>query len=68
MDLSGKQGNRELVNNAKVGVIDLARLRNKLLAYFKPANYDFKTRWALSFWVSKNTVTNYINGFNERYI
>ena len=27
------------------------RLRSKLFAYFKPADYLFKTRQALSFWV-----------------
>ena len=44
------------------------RLQSKLLTYLKPADNAFKTRQALSCQVLKDPVTNYINGFNERYI
>ena len=44
-----------------------ANLRVALLGYFKPADYAFKTRQALSKWTQRGSVTEYITGFSERY-
>ena len=42
-------------------------LRVALLDYFKPADYAFKTRQALSKWTQRGSVTDYIVGFSEWY-
>ena len=42
-------------------------LKHALLAYFKPADYAFKTRQALAKWQQKGSVTEYIVGFSEWY-
>ena len=42
-------------------------LRVAFLDYFKPADYAFKTRQALSKWTQQGSVTDYIVGFSERY-
>ena len=42
-------------------------LRVALLDYFKPADYDFKTRQALAKWTQRGSVTDYIVGFSEWY-
>ena len=44
-----------------------ANLRVALLDYFKPADYAFKTRQALSKWTQRGSVTDYIVGFSECY-
>ena len=41
-------------------------LRVALLDYFKPADYAFKTRQALSKWTQRSA-TDYIIGFSKRY-
>ena len=38
-----------------------------MMRYFKPADYAFKTRLALSKWQQRGSVTDYIVGFSERY-
>ena len=43
------------------------RLRTALLGYFKPADYTYKTRQALSKWTQKGGITEYIAGFSERF-
>ena len=43
-------------------------LNESLLDYFKPADYAFKTRQALSKWTQQGSVMNYIVGFTERYM
>ena len=48
-------------------VLGWANLRVALLDYFKPADYPFKTRQALSKWTQQGSVTDYIVGFSERY-
>ena len=42
-------------------------LKAVLLGYFKPAEYPFKTRQALTKWTQKGRVTEYIVGFSEQY-
>ena len=42
-------------------------LKSKLLGYFKPADYAFKTRQALAKWQQRGNVTEYITGFAERF-
>ena len=42
-------------------------LEGALLGYFKPANYTFKTRQALSKWTQRGSITDYIIGFSEWY-
>ena len=41
------------------------RLKAALLGYFKPADYAYKTRQALSKWTQKGGITEYIVGFSE---
>ena len=43
------------------------RLKAALLGYFKPANYAYKTRQALSKWTQKGGITEYIVGFSESF-
>ena len=43
------------------------RLKAALLGYFKPANYVYKTRQALSKWAQKSGRTDCIVGFSERF-
>ena len=43
------------------------RLRNLMMQYFKPTDYAFKTRLALSKWQQHGSVTDYIVGFSEHY-
>ena len=42
-------------------------LKSRLLGYFKPADYAYKTRQALSKWSQRGSVTDYITGFAERF-
>ena len=44
-----------------------ANLKVSLLDYFKPADYAFKTRQALSKWTQQRSVADYIVGFSESY-
>ena len=44
-----------------------SNLKVVLLDYFKPADYAFKTRQALSKWTQQGSITDYIVGFSERY-
>ena len=39
-----------------------------MLAYFKPADYAFKSRQELSKWTQRGSVTEYIAGFSERFV
>ena len=43
------------------------QLHNAMMHYFKPANYAFKTRLALSKWRQRGSVTNYIVDFSEQH-
>ena len=42
-----------------------ANLKVSLLDYFKPEDYAFKTRQALSKWTQQGSVADYIMGFSE---
>ena len=42
-------------------------LKAVLLDYFKPADYAFKTRQALSKWTQQGSVMDYMVDFSERY-
>ena len=42
-------------------------LKVALLDCFKPVGYAFKMQQALSKWTQRGSVTEYINGFSERY-
>lgn len=42
-------------------------MKAALLGYFKPADYAYKARQALSKWRQHADVTAYIVGFSERY-
>ena len=44
-----------------------SNLKAALLGYFKPADYAFKTRQALSKWTQGGSITDYIVGFSKRY-
>ena len=44
-----------------------AALKAALLGYFKPANYAYKTRQALSKCSQRGSVTEYIMSFSEKY-
>ena len=44
-----------------------SNLKVLLLDYFKPADYAFKTRQALAKWTQRESITDYIVGFSERY-
>ena len=43
------------------------RLRNAMMRYFKPDDYAFETRLALSKWQQHGSATDYIIGFPECY-
>ena len=43
------------------------RLKAALLGYFKPADYAYKTRQALSKWTQKGGITEYIFRFYVRF-
>ena len=43
------------------------RLEAALLGYFKPADYNYKTRQSLAKWTQKGSITEYIVGFSEQY-
>ena len=44
-----------------------SNLKVALLDYFKPADYAFKIRQALSKWTQRGFITDYVVGFSERY-
>ena len=44
-----------------------SNLKVALLDYFKPVDYAFKTRQALSKWTQRWSITDYIVGFSEWY-
>ena len=44
-----------------------SNLKAALLGYFKPADYAFKTRQALSKWTQRGSITDYIVCFSEWY-
>ena len=48
-------------------VTSWVRLKAALLGYFKPADYAYKTRQALSKWTQKGGITEYIIGFSEHF-
>ena len=48
-------------------MISWAALKAALLGYFKPANYAYKMRQALSKCSQHGMVTEYIMQFSERY-
>ena len=48
-------------------VTSWVRLKAALLDYFKPADYAYKTRQALSKWTQKGGITESIVSFSERF-
>ena len=44
-----------------------SNLKVALLDYFKPVDYAFKTRQALSKWTQRGSITDYIVDFSELY-
>ena len=48
-------------------VTGLVRLKAALLGYFKPADYAYKTRQALTKWTQKGGITGHIVGFSEHF-